>query len=64
VNRAKMPATGGGVRGASPLLGGSVPVGGLDWSRLPTFRSPGHEQERQPWYQRVVQRVTAPARGR
>jgi hypothetical protein len=33
-----------------------VPVGGLDWSRLPTFRSPGYEQERRPWYQRVVRR--------
>jgi hypothetical protein len=41
-----------------------VPVSGLDWSRLPTFRSPGHEQERQPWHQRVLRRVTAPARGR
>ena len=33
-----------------------VPVGELDWSRLPTFRSPGYEQERRPWYQRVVRR--------
>jgi hypothetical protein len=39
-------------------------VSGLDWSRLPTFRSPGHEQERQPWHQRVLRRVTASARGR
>ena len=40
-----------------------VPVGDLDWSRLPTFRSPGYEQERKPWYQRVVQRwATASAR--
>jgi hypothetical protein len=33
-----------------------VPVGDLDWSRLPTIRSPGYEQERRPWYQRVVRR--------
>jgi hypothetical protein len=33
-----------------------VPVGELDWSRLPTFRSPGYEKERRPWYQRVVRR--------
>ena len=33
-----------------------VPVGELDWSRLPTIRSPGYEQERRPWYQRVVRR--------
>jgi hypothetical protein len=33
-----------------------VPPGELDWSRLPTFRSPGYEQERRPWYQRVVRR--------
>lgn len=41
-----------------------VPVGDLDWSRLPTFRSPGYEQERQPWYQRVLRRVTAPVGGK
>lgn len=41
-----------------------VPAGDLDWSRLPTFRSPGCEQERNPWYQRVLRRVTALARGR
>jgi hypothetical protein len=41
-----------------------APAGELDWSRLPTFRSPGYEQERQPWYQRVLRRVTAPARGK
>jgi hypothetical protein len=33
-----------------------VPVGELNWSRLPTFRSPGYEQERRPWYQRVMRR--------
>lgn len=38
------------------------PAGDLDWSRLPTFRSPGYEQERKPWYQRVLRRVTAHAR--
>jgi hypothetical protein len=41
-----------------------VPVGGLDWSRLPTFRSPGYQQERQSWCQRVLRRVTAPAPGK
>jgi len=41
-----------------------VPASDLDWSLLPTFRSPGYEQYRQPWYQRVLRRVTAPARGR
>lgn len=40
-----------------------VPVGELDWSRLPTFRSPGYEQGRKPWYQRVLRRwATASAR--
>ena len=33
-----------------------APVGNLDWSRLPAFRSPGYEQEPQPWYQRVPRR--------
>lgn len=33
-----------------------VPVENLDWSRLPTFRSPGYEQEPKPWYQRVLRR--------
>jgi hypothetical protein len=33
-----------------------VPAGDLDWSRLPTFRSPGYEPEPTPWYQRVVRR--------
>jgi hypothetical protein len=38
----------------------SVPVEHLDWSRLPTFRSPGYEQEPRPWYQRTLRRrVTA-----
>src|SRR5262249_45829817 len=44
-----------------------VPAGDLDWSRLPTFRSPGYEryaQKRQPWCKRVLRRVTAPARGK
>jgi hypothetical protein len=40
-----------------------VPTADLDWSRLPTFRSPGYEQERKPWYQRVLRRVTAPVPG-
>lgn len=40
-----------------------VPTGDLDWSRLPTFRSPGYEQDRKPWYRRVVRRVSAPVRG-
>jgi hypothetical protein len=33
-----------------------VPVANLDWSRLPAFRSPGYEQEPQPWYQWVLRR--------
>lgn len=33
-----------------------IPVAEPDWSRLPTFRSPGYEQERKPWYQRVLRR--------
>ena len=41
-----------------------VPAGGLDWSRLPTFRSPGYEAEPQSWHQRALRRVTARARGR
>lgn len=41
-----------------------VPLGELDWSRLPTFRSPGYEQEHKPWYQRVVRRVAAQVRGK
>jgi hypothetical protein len=41
-----------------------VPVEDLDWSRLPTFRSRVYEQKRKPWYQRVLRRVTAQARGK
>lgn len=33
-----------------------IPVGELDWSRLPTFRSPGYEQEPKHWCQRVLRR--------
>jgi hypothetical protein len=33
-----------------------VPVGNLNWSRLPAFRSPGYEQEPRPWSQRVLRR--------
>ena len=58
---------GGGppVRATLDLWEFGVPVGELDWSRLPTFRSPGYEQERRPWYQRVVRRrATASARGK
>lgn len=44
------------VRATLDLWEFGVPVGELDWSRLPTFRSPGYEQERRPWYQRVVRR--------
>ena len=39
-----------------------VPVSELDWSRLPTFRSPSYEQERKPWYLRRY--VAASARGK
>jgi len=34
-----------------------VPAGGLDWSRLPAFRSPGSAGEPAPWYQRVLRRL-------
>jgi hypothetical protein len=33
-----------------------VPVNNLDWSHLPTFRSPGHGQKRKPWYQHGLRR--------
>ncbi len=33
-----------------------VPVDELDWSRLPTFRSPGYAAEHQPWHQRILAR--------
>ena len=52
------------VRATLDLWEFGVPVGGLDWSRLPTFRSPGAQQEHKTWYQRVLRWVAAHARGK